>query len=224
MKLNKRDLARKLGCSERALTTWQQQGLPILESGRRGQSNTYDLAAVVAWIKSTGAGLVNNTRVGRTPINIAALERELPPSIKATAEEIFDYLTEHGRVPLAARFYGGCCRDVDWALELAGDCYDVFWNLLVDRFGTTDFAKKSEALLNPLYDRHDPDHRGLVARIYAAAATEKAERTPELALGPPVQTSELTPPDNEGNQNGLAGVRVDAENSLGGDPVRLSPL
>ena len=41
-------------------------------------------------------------------------------------------------------------------------------------------------------------------------------------------TSGLTPeaelPDNEGNQNGLAGVRVDAEKSLGGDPVRLSPL
>ena len=209
MRLNKRDLASKLGCSERALTTWQQQGLPVLEHGRRGQSNTYDVAAVLAWIKQTGAGLVHNARQGRTPINLEALERELTPSLRSAAEDVFNYLTEQGIVTLAARFHAQG-RNIEQSLELVGDCFDVFWNVLVDRFGTTDFAYKSEHLLNPVYDERDPDRRGLVERIYKATASERRKLAPELELTPrPVQMSALAPgaelQDQKGDANGPAG-------------------
>lgn len=85
MLLNKRDLAKKLGCSEKALTLWQREGLPVLEHGRRGQFNTYDVAAVVRWLRTTGRGQLHNVRHGRRPIDLAAIEREIglaPPANK----------------------------------------------------------------------------------------------------------------------------------------------
>lgn len=50
MKLNKSALADFLGYSERALTDWQADGLPIERAGARGQEHVYDSAAVVAWL------------------------------------------------------------------------------------------------------------------------------------------------------------------------------
>ena len=75
MRVNKKILAKKLGRSERCLTTWQRDGLPVLEHGRRGQQNVYDLGAVVAWIKRTGCAM--DLRLNRPAIDIAGLEREL---------------------------------------------------------------------------------------------------------------------------------------------------
>ncbi|MFM9972605.1 MAG: terminase small subunit [Burkholderiales bacterium] len=57
MRLNKRNLAEKLGVSETTLTTWQRKGMPVLEHGRRGKDGVYDLTAVVMWIGDTGSGL-----------------------------------------------------------------------------------------------------------------------------------------------------------------------
>lgn len=75
MRLIKKDLAAKLGVSERALTTWQREGLPVLQHGKRGQPNAYDLAAVVRWLDSTGRG--QRPRMGDRPIDIEKLKREL---------------------------------------------------------------------------------------------------------------------------------------------------
>jgi hypothetical protein len=89
MRLNKAELAGKLRVSQRSLTTWQKEGLPVLEHGRRGQHNVYDLAAVVAWIKKTGRGL--DLRMNAKPIDIPGLERELglnqPPQLAPAPPE-----------------------------------------------------------------------------------------------------------------------------------------
>lgn len=50
MLLNKVQLAECLGFSERALTDWKDEGLPVLHNGSRGEANEYDTAAVVAWL------------------------------------------------------------------------------------------------------------------------------------------------------------------------------
>lgn len=47
--VNKRDLAQILGVSERTLTEWQRQGMPLVLVTGRGSSNQYDTAAVIAW-------------------------------------------------------------------------------------------------------------------------------------------------------------------------------
>lgn len=48
--VNKRDLAEIIGISERALTDWQREGLPVVYSGERGESNQYDTEQVIAWM------------------------------------------------------------------------------------------------------------------------------------------------------------------------------
>lgn len=47
--VNKRDLAEILGISERSLTEWQHDGMPILVDGVRGEENKYDTEAVIKW-------------------------------------------------------------------------------------------------------------------------------------------------------------------------------
>lgn len=48
--VNKSELAEILGVTERTLTTWQKQGLPIEIDGVRGQQNQYDTAVVIEWL------------------------------------------------------------------------------------------------------------------------------------------------------------------------------
>jgi len=47
--LNKRELAEAIDVSERTLTEWQREGMPVLALGGAGAENTYDLAEVVRW-------------------------------------------------------------------------------------------------------------------------------------------------------------------------------
>ncbi len=74
VRFNKKTLARKLKISERALSSWQQEGMPVLERGRRGQGNCYDLIQVLAWIRRTGRGVYG--RRGQPGIDLVGLERE----------------------------------------------------------------------------------------------------------------------------------------------------
>ena len=48
--VNKAELAAIVGVTERTLTTWQKQGMPIEHEGERGEENAYDTAAVVTWM------------------------------------------------------------------------------------------------------------------------------------------------------------------------------
>lgn len=50
-RVNKAALAEFLGFSERAITEWQDEGLPIARRAElRGQAHEYDTGAVVAWM------------------------------------------------------------------------------------------------------------------------------------------------------------------------------
>lgn len=69
--LSKRLLASALGVSERSLTTWQAQGMPIAEiAPSRGATSHYDLDEVRQWMRQTGKGL--HLRInGRAGANVA---------------------------------------------------------------------------------------------------------------------------------------------------------
>ena len=47
--VKKAELAEIIGVSERTLTTWQKNGMPISYDGRRGEANLYDTENVIAW-------------------------------------------------------------------------------------------------------------------------------------------------------------------------------
>lgn len=50
MQVNKKQLAEIIGYSERALTDWQKEGMPMLYDAARGASNAYDTAQVIQWM------------------------------------------------------------------------------------------------------------------------------------------------------------------------------
>ncbi|MGH8396842.1 MAG: terminase small subunit [Gammaproteobacteria bacterium] len=50
MIVTKKKLADILGKTERALTEWQQAGMPIAHQGARGHENKYDTAKVIRWL------------------------------------------------------------------------------------------------------------------------------------------------------------------------------
>ena len=47
--VNKKKLAEALEKSERTITEWQKEGLPVKTSGSRGNENEYDLLDVIEW-------------------------------------------------------------------------------------------------------------------------------------------------------------------------------
>ncbi|WP_157959211.1 terminase small subunit [Marinomonas shanghaiensis] len=49
-KVQKKELADILGVTEKTLTTWQKNGMPIEIVGGRGQRNTYDTEDVIEWL------------------------------------------------------------------------------------------------------------------------------------------------------------------------------
>jgi DNA-binding transcriptional MerR regulator len=49
-KVNQTELAEIVGTSDVTLWTWQKEGMPVEERNTRGQSHTYDTAAVVQWM------------------------------------------------------------------------------------------------------------------------------------------------------------------------------
>lgn len=51
MIVNKRELSEIIGVSERTLSEWQKQGLPVASyASNRGQSNEYSTTDIIAWL------------------------------------------------------------------------------------------------------------------------------------------------------------------------------
>ena len=52
--VNKRELSELLNVSERTLTSWQKEGMPVADKGGRGAAHRYDVADVVRWLTARG--------------------------------------------------------------------------------------------------------------------------------------------------------------------------
>jgi len=107
MKVNKRALADVLGITERTLTEWQEEGLPIEIKGERGEENSYDTAAVVAWhvqraLQRAGKTESQRDRESRLRGDLMELELAEKNNSLVPVEEIRP--TWESRV-LAAAFY-----------------------------------------------------------------------------------------------------------------------
>lgn len=63
--VNKQELAEILEKSERTLTTWQKNGMPIKIDANRGASNQYDTADVIDWLISREMSKLTSNEEGQ---------------------------------------------------------------------------------------------------------------------------------------------------------------
>jgi phage terminase Nu1 subunit (DNA packaging protein) len=160
MRLIKKELAKRLNVSERALTSWQDEGMPVLEHGSRGQPNAYDLGAVLRWVKATRDPL-------RTRIPIAELEREL-----GLHQERADVWTDAHRAALVraiARARLEWLKDYEAWHAPEGELYDAC--------DLADCAERFIELLAQQLERIDARAAALVREILIA----RADRAQSLA-------------------------------------------
>lgn len=54
MEVNKKQLADIFGASIRTIQNWQEQGMPVLRGGGKGNEVLYDSAAVIRWYAERG--------------------------------------------------------------------------------------------------------------------------------------------------------------------------
>ncbi|HBD5653643.1 TPA: terminase small subunit [Escherichia coli] len=54
MEVNKKQLADIFGASIRTIQNWQEQGMPVLRGGGKGNEVLYDSAAVIRWYPGGG--------------------------------------------------------------------------------------------------------------------------------------------------------------------------
>lgn len=89
MIVNKAKLSDILGVSERSLTTWASEGMPVDEISVRGASNRYDTAAVIRWMieRETGNDYsAQRTRLTKEQADKTALDnRRLRGELVATS-------------------------------------------------------------------------------------------------------------------------------------------
>lgn len=90
MIVNKRELSELLNVTERTLTDWQDDGLPIANRGVRGQEHQYDTVAVVRWLTEraeakaraaeTAYDRLARTRADRLEMQVASERGGLVPT------------------------------------------------------------------------------------------------------------------------------------------------
>ncbi len=62
MEVNKKQLADIFGASIRTIQNWQEQGMPVLRGGGKGNEVLYDSAAVIKWYAERDAEIENEKR------------------------------------------------------------------------------------------------------------------------------------------------------------------
>ncbi|MCM5204392.1 terminase small subunit, partial [Escherichia coli] len=59
MEVNKKQLADIFGASIRTIQNWQEQGMPVLRGGGKGNEVLYDSAAAIKWYAERDAEIEN---------------------------------------------------------------------------------------------------------------------------------------------------------------------
>ncbi len=67
MEVNKKQLADIFGASIRTIQNWQEQGMPVLRGGGKGNEVLYDSAAVIRWYAERDAEIENENPRQRAP-------------------------------------------------------------------------------------------------------------------------------------------------------------
>ena len=102
--VNKTELAEIVGKTQKTLTTWQQNGMPVKLAGKKGTGNQYDTANVIDWIVNreiskltidedgqfydvdVERGRLTHHQANKTALEEEILKRKLIPADEVEAE------------------------------------------------------------------------------------------------------------------------------------------
>lgn len=76
MEVNKKQLADIFGASIRTIQNWQEQGMPVLRGGGKGNEVLYDSAAVIRWYAERDAE-IENEKLRREVEELRQMSRNL---------------------------------------------------------------------------------------------------------------------------------------------------
>ncbi|ENK6471211.1 DNA-packaging protein, partial [Escherichia coli] len=79
MEVNKKQLADIFGASIRTIQNWQEQGMPVLRGGGKGNEVLYDSAAVIRWYAERDAEIENEKLCREVEELRQASETDLQP-------------------------------------------------------------------------------------------------------------------------------------------------
>ena len=79
MEVNKKQLADIFGASIRTIQNWQEQGMPVLRGGGKGNEVLYDSAAVIKWYSEMDAEIENEKLRREVEELLQASETDLQP-------------------------------------------------------------------------------------------------------------------------------------------------
>nr|ADU03136.1 DNA packaging protein [Bacillus thuringiensis serovar chinensis CT-43] len=120
MEVNKKQLADIFGASIRTIQNWQEQGMPVLRGGGKGNEVLYDSAAVIKWYAERDAEIENEKLRREVEELLQASETDLQPGTieyerhrltraQADAQELKNARDSAEVVETA--FCTSCCRD-----------------------------------------------------------------------------------------------------------------
>ncbi len=80
MEVNKKQLADIFGASIRTIQNWQEQGMPVLRGGGKGNEVLYDSAAVIKWYAERDAE-IENEKLRREVEELRQASDDLQPGL-----------------------------------------------------------------------------------------------------------------------------------------------
>ena len=124
MEVNKKQLADIFGASIRTIQNWQEQGMPVLRGGGKGNEVLYDSAAVIKWYAERDAEIENEK-----------LRREVEELRQASEADLQPGTIEYERHRLHSVL--SCCRGSQVKLPVFSTgspcrCSGVFRNWKTD--------------------------------------------------------------------------------------------
>ena len=78
MEVNKKQLADIFGASIRTIQNWQEQGMPVLRGGGKGNEVLYDSAAVIKWYAERDAEIENENHISLHAAGAGKLQADSP--------------------------------------------------------------------------------------------------------------------------------------------------
>ncbi|EGH0547106.1 terminase small subunit [Escherichia coli] len=84
MEVNKKQLADIFGASIRTIQNWQEQGMPVLRGGGKGNEVLYDSAAVIRWYLQVHTRILSVLVLIRTPLRLVHMDTPSPLTLLVT--------------------------------------------------------------------------------------------------------------------------------------------